>query len=586
MTYDEVALRDELRAGHGFVLHGPPTAGKSRTLFEIVRGMNGWIVVSPKKDVETPPSEVFEELFAGRRAILLLEDLNDYAEGTVDLSRFVGPSGLGKAQAWAVAATCRDGAELGAVKESVGRSLRRFYDQIRHKLALVPQTAEEKGELAQSAGRRDWASENADDYPTPGTIVMEDALVFMRGRYDVLPLDQRDVLRALKLLTEAGVLPLFHWRVEAVVEGVYHRQLPHLDDYLENLGAQAFLHLPGSQDPIVPEYAYLRDPVIRYSVHGTVQDDFPALLSVLEDSEDAHGVAMLGLTYARVHGNHASALEAYDVALGLNPGDYRILVNRGVSLLALGRSTDALADFDEAIGHAPDEPIAHSNRAAALGELGRPEEALAALDAAFANGADMPETHVNRATVLKALERHDDALEAVNTVLESEPDHAAALSVRGSIFADIGLYTDALRDLDASLRLRKNSPKTQYNRGLALYRLGKFPDALDAFDAALNPTDVPPQYRQDPFLSLYHRAMTLVALDRDEDALESFSAALDFRPEDPPALYNRGVTNLDLGRYKDALADFEAALKIQPDHSDASSARKFALNKLNDSSNQ
>ncbi len=87
----------------------------------VARGLHGWMVVSPKKDQPTPPREAFDELFANQRVVLLLEDLNDFAAASVDLPAFCGPNGLGRARVWAVAATCRDGPELGAVKEAQGR---------------------------------------------------------------------------------------------------------------------------------------------------------------------------------------------------------------------------------------------------------------------------------------------------------------------------------------------------------------------------------------------------------------------------------------------------------------------------------
>lgn len=580
VTFTESDLRDELRGQTSFMLLGPPTMGKSCTLFEIVRGMSGWLVVSPRKDRETPAREAFEELFTGRQVVLLLEDLNDYADATVDLSAFVGSNGLGLAGGWAIAASCRDGAELGAVRESVGRSLRRMFDEIRLKLVLLPQTPQEKSDLARIAGKEDWDEEHADNYPTPGAIVMEDALLFMRARFDLLSPERKDVLRTLRLLADLGILPLSHRRVTAVLSGIFHRDPDHLLDHLDSLSDQAFLHYPGAQDPIFPEPAYLDGSIVRSAARGAFVEDFHAVLQVLQDGRDSRGLVMLGLTSAIVHGDHLTAIEAYNAAMAIDASEQFAVGNRGVSLLALGKAEDALADFDEAIRLAPDEPIAYSNRAAALGELGRHDESLLSLDAALERGADMPETNINRATALKALNRNPEALDAVSLILKSDPEHPGALSVRGGILVDSGEYEEALRDINASLRLRSGFPKTHFNRGLALYRTGKYSQALQAFEQASVTENVPPQSQTDPFLLHYHRAMALVELDRDEEALDQYSAAIALRPEDTAALFNRGVTNCDLSHFEDAVNDFQSVISIEPNHADAASGLKYALDKL------
>ncbi len=579
-SYDEATLREALAAGRGFVLLGPPTMGKSRTLYEVVSRLEGWTVVSPKRDRPTPPPEVFATLLAGERVVLLLEDLNDYAEATVDLAVFCGSNGLGKTQAWAVAATCRDGPELGVVREALGRSLGRFYDDIPLKLALLPQTAEEKGQVALGAGNREWDPESADNYPTPGTIVMEQALRFMRGRFLRLSPDHRDALQALKLLAEAGVLPFYQRRLQVVLERVFHRPAPHLRDWLEDLGEDAFLRRPSAQDPILAEPAYLQDAVVSYQDGRHPQDDFRQLLVALKDIDDAYGAASIGYTYAVTMNDHAQAMEAYDVARELRPDAPYILVNRAASLHALGRFEEALSDTEAALRQEPAVPEALANRGAALGDLGRYDEALADLDAAIELGGKSLEIRISRATALKALGRHGQALEAINDVLRIAPAHPGALSVRGGLSVELGRCEEALRDLDASLRLHPNHPKTNYNRGLALKGLGRLVEALEAFDESLKALEELPQVLPERFLAVYNRAMVLVALGRNEEALTGFASAVKLRPDDAPALYNRGVTLCDLGRYDEALASFSAALKERPCDPTYLNACDYALVKL------
>ena len=113
-AYSEKRIADELRAGHRVALHGPPTMGKSRTAYEITGQLRGWTVVRLKKTADAMPSpEAFAEWLTGTDAVLVIDDLNDFANLPIDWDALCGPDGLGQANTFAVLALCRDGSELG-----------------------------------------------------------------------------------------------------------------------------------------------------------------------------------------------------------------------------------------------------------------------------------------------------------------------------------------------------------------------------------------------------------------------------------------------------------------------------------------
>lgn len=89
-VYDETALTHALQQGkgRGFVLLGQPLEGRTRTLYEIVKRLRGYEVVRPFPDRPTPPRDAFA-LFKTHRVIILLDDLNSYAQsGGPDLLEF------------------------------------------------------------------------------------------------------------------------------------------------------------------------------------------------------------------------------------------------------------------------------------------------------------------------------------------------------------------------------------------------------------------------------------------------------------------------------------------------------------------
>jgi hypothetical protein len=181
-VYDEDAIKDALREGKGFVLLGQPLDGKTRMLYEVVRRLPEYWVVRPG---DTPtPSEAAFEIFEGRRVVFVLDDLNGYTQGIPDLKEFAARLDQ-RAISWAVAATCRDGSELGAVRDALGTSLRRFFEDIPLKLGLVPLTPDEKGRLARGVGKK-WTDIESEHFPTPGAITMEEPLVFIREGFNRL----------------------------------------------------------------------------------------------------------------------------------------------------------------------------------------------------------------------------------------------------------------------------------------------------------------------------------------------------------------------------------------------------------------
>ena len=63
----------------------------------------------------------------------------------------------------------------------------------------------------------------------------------MATRFAALSPEARDIMRALKLLTAAGALPLTVKRVTAVLQQVFERRGVRLADHLEVLTAEAFV---------------------------------------------------------------------------------------------------------------------------------------------------------------------------------------------------------------------------------------------------------------------------------------------------------------------------------------------------------
>jgi hypothetical protein len=281
-----------LRNGKGFTLQGQPTDGKSRTIYEVIRRMDGYHVVSPKlKDGLS--HEDIGLLLKGRKIVLLLDDLTNYVGAGLDL-RELGKSLNRNQVSWVVASTCRDGPQLESVRTAQTEGLGTFYENIPLKLKLLELTTAEKGLLAQNIGR-EWDSGEGEQYPTPGSITMENYKIYMHERFESKHLSpvQRDALRALKLLSRAGILPITHRQVAAVLEAerLFDWRDVHLQrDCLNGLRDNSFIRLAPEREVVQPEPAYLTDDVVPYTEGKEPEQDFDELMQILEHIQDATGL--------------------------------------------------------------------------------------------------------------------------------------------------------------------------------------------------------------------------------------------------------------------------------------------------------
>jgi tetratricopeptide (TPR) repeat protein len=225
---------------------------------------------------------------------------------------------------------------------------------------------------------------------------------------------------------------------------------------------------------------------------------------------------------------YAQALESYDRALAIRPGDRQALNNRGVALHALNRDEEALASYDRALALRPDYAEAYNNRANALRALGREAEALASCERALAIRPDYPEALCNRATALQDLGRHEEALAGSEQALALRPGYIEALNGRGNALQALGRHIEALAAYDGALAIDPLCVEALVNRGNAL-------QALRRFDAAL----------------------------------ASYAEALRLEPEDAAAHWNEGLTRLALGDFARGWEKYEwrwrnRALKSAP----------------------
>ncbi len=120
-------------------------------------------------------------------------------------------------------------------------------------------------------------------------------------------------------------------------------------------------------------------------------------------------------------GRYQNAVEDFDRAIELSPGDADYYNHRGAAYKKLGKPARAIQDFDSALGISENDPAIYNNRGAAYRELKEYENALRDFDRAVAIRPDYAKAYANRAFVLQAMGRTEQARSDAKKAKELDP---------------------------------------------------------------------------------------------------------------------------------------------------------------------
>lgn len=572
-SYKEDDLGEELRLGSHFMLIGQPLDGKSRTLFEVLKKVEGHHVLRPSLSKGMPDKEALS-LVEGKNVILLLEDLHEYAGSQIDLPELQRAI-LGRASSCTIAATCREGPELRLVEEKLGR----LYEDLDLKLRLASPSENQKGRLAWSIGK-EWDPDKSGEYPTLGSIAMERSMEAMTLRFQNLlwqhP-DHADILRALKLLTAASVRPLTHRRVKAVSERVFGRSGLHLPDGLRHLSEQSFVqNNDWRNETVYPETAYL-SYAVTYTEGKQPEDDFFfALVDTLEELNDAE--ALNGLGVACLIGGgwsaqavwecferattvdpdfssawlnkvallsagkyHEMAVAAAERAVELKPENYSYWQQKGTALQNAGRNAEARDAYLRSAEIRPDKSATWRKLGSAYIALDTPRRALSAFNRSIDLGTDYgyAEGWAGRAKALRDLGRDEVALSAYDRAIYTDPNYFEARFNKAGLLRKLARWEEALVAAKEAEKLGSNNADIYTGKGEALFELAKRNNDTNLLQEAYQAYDRATELDEENATSWSMKGVTLLFLERYREAAEVIERAITLRPDRPEDWFHK-----------------------------------------------
>jgi tetratricopeptide (TPR) repeat protein len=258
-----------------------------------------------------------------------------------------------------------------------------------------------------------------------------------------------------------------------------------------------------------------------------------------------------------------------------------LLVQRGFTLLALGKAEPALESFAKAIPIAATPATAWWGSSVAHARLQRFEEAVADLDKAIAlepytrvltiflyiarsqahalsAGLGPPgEPGVGRTPETAVAKHAVAALADAGKALALGPGAGRAGGTQAERLLAVGKVREALVELDTAIGRDPRSGYDYYLRGVVHDLLGQSDAAVADFDKAI---ELEPSLAE----AFTRRGRLYLERQRSADALADLDVAIMMQPEDAAGYYLRAAAYARLAREAEAARDVAKACTLQP----------------------
>jgi tetratricopeptide (TPR) repeat protein len=255
---------------------------------------------------------------------------------------------------------------------------------------------------------------------------------------------------------------------------------------------------------------------------------YARLLKEVPQSE-AGNSNMAALQYSK--GNLEAALRFAERALVANPFNLDALINKGSTLMAMGRNDEAIESLQLSVQVNAQNPLAHYNLAH-LYYLSRDlVQSEAHYRKAIALKPDFFHALFNLGNVLTELGRREEAKSCFHKTILANPGHLKAYSNLALLLAGEGDHEAAFKQLELALEVDRKEIIIWTTLSQLQAEIGLDHDALDSADAAI-------ALNRDSLEAWIYRGNALRNLYRSEEASEAYQVALALQPDHIGALRN------------------------------------------------
>lgn len=251
-------------------------------------------------------------------------------------------------------------------------------------------------------------------------------------------------------------------------------------------------------------------------------------------------VAKQGEDFAK-NGKYQEAYDAYTKAIGMKADDYKLWVNRGVSLMNQKHYDDAVKDFNQALK-------------------------LQANDIKALQG---------RASSKAMLKDYKGAIADYSSLLAQKPTEYSNMLERGKSRLYDGDIPGSLVDFKECLNRSFKPAESNYWIGVAYFTQKNFRRATEAFDKAnsLDKTLMDANYRG---------ALAYAEMGQFTKAVDKLNPIFQTKPSDAALYILRATLNIKAGKLEQAKADMVKINELKPGSVDVVILRIMSKNSLSD----
>lgn len=276
----------------------------------------------------------------------------------------------------------------------------------------------------------------------------------------------------------------------------------------------------------------------------------------------------LGLVLS-LRGNYHAAIDAYDLALQINPNDVDTLINQSSAYNDTKKYDYALNVANDAIKINPQIPEAWANRGTALSNLDLFEDSITSYQEACKLNPHFFEAWLNQNLPLNKLGRHDEALAVCGEAIRLQANSDKAYSNKAITLNELRQYDQALIYFDKAITLKPNLAEYYFGKGVSLYKQKRYVEALNQHAKAIS---LNPSYSE----AHYHKGLVFHELKRFSEALAEFDIATSISPHQFDYWFSKGVTCTELSQAVEARSYFQHALELNPNFYEALWAHAFS----------
>ena len=268
--------------------------------------------------------------------------------------------------------------------------------------------------------------------------------------------------------------------------------------------------------------------------------------------------AIVADTYSKMS-KYSKCILYYDKAIYIDPSQYQLWHNKGVSLWIIKKPKEALACLNEAIRLKPDYTKSWFIKGIVLSQLEQSEEAIKCYKEAISIKPDYDEAWLNQGVELSRIELHEDAIKCIDEAIKIKPGNAEAWFKKGVILSKLKQPEEAIKCYDEAIRFNPDCVEAYNNKGVQLVQLEQYKKAINSYDEAIR---IEPSYTE----AWFGKGVALGKLGKNKEAIKCYDQVINIKPDDYKSWFNKAVILGALDMYEEEIMCYEEAIRIQPDH--------------------